>query len=80
MFRLSWNLGEDGIGLVRGSSFEPGRPVDVTFPLPGGETLTLRAEVAGADVADDDLRFVDPPYEARAAIRDYLRGRLGLPS
>jgi hypothetical protein len=80
VFRLAWNVGEDGLGLVRGSSFEVGRPVDVTFTLPGGERLELRAEVAGADVADDDLRFVDPPADAKQAIRAYLRGRLGLPS
>ena len=80
MFRLAWNVGEDGVGLVRGSSFETGRPVDVTFSLPGGETLALRAEVAGVDAEDDDLRFVDPPADARDAIRAYLRARLGLPS
>jgi len=84
VYRLAWNVGEDGLGLWRGSSFDAGRPVDVTFTLPGpgpvGETLTVRAEVAGADGADDDLLFVDPPAEAKQAIRAYLRDRLGLPT
>lgn len=81
VFRLAWNVGEDGIRLVRGASFEPGRPVDVTFGLPDGDRLTLRAEVAGD--SDDpaeavDLDFVDPPADARVALRRYVHERLGL--
>ena len=80
---MTWNVGEDGIRLVRGASFEPGRPVDVAFALPDGERLSLRAEVGGED--DDperavDLEFIDPPSEARVALRRYVHQRLGLPS
>jgi hypothetical protein len=86
VFRLSASLGEDGVRLVRPAPFEVGRPVDVRFALPAGETLTLRAEVLPVD--DDDaldgaggreLAFVAPPGEARAAIRAYVRARLSLP-
>jgi hypothetical protein len=83
VFRLAWNVGEDGLRLARSASFEPGRPLEVTFGLPDGDRLTLRAAVAGED--DDpaqavDLDFLDPPADARLAIRRYVHGRLGLPS
>src|SRR5262245_57270884 len=79
VFRLAANVGEDGIRLARGASLEVGRPVDVRFDLPdGGGTLALRAIVDGA-VEDDELPFIDPPAEAREAIRRYVHGRLGLP-
>ena len=83
VFRLAWNIGEDGIRLARGASFEPGRPVDVAFGLPDGDRLTLRAEVEGEeDDAENavDLMFVDPPSDARVALRRYVHERLGLPS
>ena len=64
------------------------RPVDTAtvelrFGLPDGDPLLLRAEVAGEE--DDpnkavDLLFVDPPAEARVALRRYVHQRLGLPS
>jgi hypothetical protein len=79
VFRLAWNVGEDGVGLVNGASFEEGRPVEIAFTLPGGDRLTLRAEIAGLEAQDDDLRFMDPPSDARAAIRQYVHQRLGLP-
>jgi hypothetical protein len=83
VFRLTWNVGEDGLQLERGASFEPGRPVEVRFGLPDGDRLHLRAEVTGED--DDpekavDLAFVEPPSEARVALRRYVHQRLGLPS
>src|SRR5262245_26722765 len=78
-FRLAAAVGEDGIRLVRGASFEPGRPVDVRFALPGGGALALRATVDGGNVEDDELGFIDPPADAREAIRRYVHGRLGLP-
>jgi hypothetical protein len=81
VFRLAAAVGEDGIRLARGASFEPGRPVDVRFDLPdGGGALALPAIVAEGDGADDQLAFVDPPAEAREAIRRYVHGRLGLPT
>ena len=79
VFRLAAAVGEDGIRLVRGASFEPGRPVDVRFELPDGGALALRAIVGEGDAQDDDLGFVDPPSEAREALRRYVHGRLGLP-
>jgi hypothetical protein len=83
VFRLAWNVGEDGLRLGRGASFEPGRPVEVTFGLPDGDRLTLRASVVGEDEDPAhavDLDFIDPPADARAALRRYVHGRLGLPS
>jgi hypothetical protein len=83
VFRLAWNVGEDGLRLARGASFEPGRPVHVTFGLPDGDRLTLRATVTGEDedpAQAIDLDFVDPPAEARVAIRRYVHDRLGLPA
>lgn len=79
-FRLTAAIGEDGIRLARGASFEIGRPVDLSFDLPdGGGALALRATVGEGDAADDQLAFIDPPAGAREAIRRYVHGRLGLP-
>lgn len=82
VFRLAWNVGEDGIRLVRGSSFEPGRPVEVRFSLPSPDARPweLRAEIAAGEEDDDELLFLDPPSEARAEIRRYVQDRLGLPA
>jgi PilZ domain-containing protein len=80
VFRLSAAVGEDGIRLARGTAFEPGRPVDVRFALPdGGGALALPAIVDAGDAPDDEIAFVDPPADAREAIRRYVHGRLGLP-
>jgi hypothetical protein len=79
VFRLAAAVGEDGIRLARGASFEPGRPVDVRFQLPDGGVLALRAIVGEGDAQDDELGFVDPPADAREALRRYVHGRLGLP-
>jgi len=79
VFRLATAVGEDGLRLARGASFEPGRPVDLRFALPDGGALALRATVGDGDGPDDDLRFVDPPSEARETIGRYVRERLGLP-
>jgi hypothetical protein len=79
VFRLAEAVGETGIRLARGASFEPGRPVDVRFDLPEGGRWALRATVTGAHAEDDEVSFVDPPADAREAIRRYVHGRLGLP-
>ena len=79
VFRLAANVGEDGIRLARGASFEPGRPVDVRFGLPDGGSWSLRAIVGEGEAVDDELGFVDPPSEAREALRRYVHERLGLP-
>jgi PilZ domain len=87
VFRLAASVGEDGVRLFRAAPFEVGRPVDVRFAVPGGDVLALRAEVLPADAEDDaldgaggrELTFIEPPGEARAAIRAYVRARLALP-
>jgi hypothetical protein len=79
VFRLAAAVGEDGIRLARGAPFEPGRPVDVRFALPDGGALALSAVVDAGDAPDDEIVFVDPPADAREAIRRYVQGRLGLP-
>ena len=79
VYRLSAAVGEDGIRLARGASFEPGRPVDVRFALPDGAPLALAAVVDAGDAEDDEMAFVDPPADAREALRRYVHGRLGLP-
>jgi hypothetical protein len=86
-FRLSASVGEDGVRLGRAAPFEVGRPVDVRFVLPAGEALALRAEVLPVDGDEDELEgaggrelaFLEPPSDARAAIRAYVSARLGLP-
>src|SRR3954471_10162507 len=79
LFRLAAAVGEDGLRLARGASFEPGRPVDVRFDLPdGGGAVALRAIVGEGEGGDDQLVFTDPPGGAREAIRRYVHGRLGL--
>jgi PilZ domain len=80
VFRLAAAVGEDGIRLAGGASFEPGRPVDVRFDLPDGGALALAAIVTEGDAADDEIAFVNPPPDAREAIRRYVHGRMGLPS
>ena len=79
VFRLAAAVGEDGIRLARGASFETGRPVDLRFALPDGGPMALPAIVGEGEGPDDELGFVDPPAEARAAIRRYVHLRLGLP-
>jgi hypothetical protein len=83
VFRLAADVGEDGLRLARSAPFEPGRPVDLRFALPGGETLALRARIAGEPEGDEpavDLIFLDPPADARLALRRYAHERLGLPA
>jgi hypothetical protein len=89
VFRLAASVGEDGVRLGRAAPFEIGRPVEVRFALPEGEVLALRAEVLHADDEDErlhegaggrELTFLEPSIEARAAIRAYVRARLGLPA
>ncbi len=86
VFRLAAAIGEDGVRLQRGSSFEPGRPVEVRFALPGPTSasgivpLALRAVIAPGEAEDDTLEFIDPSSDSRAAIRHYVHERLGLPT
>ncbi len=87
VFRLSRSVGEDGVRLARPAPFEIGRPVDVVLRLPEApEPLRLRAELLaadgdrpeGPDAGGRELRFLDPPHAARAAIHRYVADRLGL--
>jgi hypothetical protein len=87
LFRLSRELGEEGICLERPAPFELGARVELRLTVPGGEEpLSLRATVEALDDAEEraerggrGLRFIDPPHEARRAIRTYVAQRLGLP-
>jgi hypothetical protein len=88
-FRLAQSVGEDGVRLVRPAPFEPGRPVEIAFTLPDGPALRLSAEVLHADSDDEkqnegaggrELTFIEVPSDARAALRGYVRSRLGLPA
>ena len=93
-FRLAWNIGEDGVRLCGDLPFELGRLVEARLLLPGGEPLALRAHVTAGNCdreprdrnadpsgGDDagELSFVDPPSDARAALRRYVIERLELP-
>jgi hypothetical protein len=87
IFRLAWNVGEDGLRLAGDLPFEPGRPIEARFQLPDGEALALRASVASDGGDDDDdrerpreLAFLDPPADARIALRRYVQVRLELPA
>jgi hypothetical protein len=93
-FRLAWNIGEDGLRLCGDLPFESGRIVEAHFRLPGGEALALRARITAGgsdrergdksgDRTEDEageLSFVDPPSDARGALRRYLIERLELPA
>jgi hypothetical protein len=85
VFRLAWNVGEDGLRLGAGLPFETGRLVEARFRLPGGESFALPARVTAGgpdrEEADEagELIFVEPPSDARAALSNYVIGRLELP-
>jgi hypothetical protein len=80
LYRLAWNVGEDGLRLEKDSSLEPGRDVQVAFALPGGETLALRGEIGPGESENDEITFIEPTQDARIALRRYVHERLGLPS
>ena len=86
VFRLSANVGEDGVCLERPVPFDVGRPVAIGFTLPDASSATvLRAELA---LTDDDgagehggsaLTFLAAPADVRLALHRYVLERLGLP-
>jgi hypothetical protein len=89
VFRLSHQVGEEGVRLSSPAPFELGEPVQVRLQLPGAdEPLTLRAEIelvgddreGGGSVGGCGLRFIEPSREARQALASYVAERLGLPS
>ena len=88
VFRLSHEVGEEGVRLAAPAPFEVGEPVELQLRLPDAtHALKLRAEVAlvgdeqeaGGARGGCGLRFIEPPHEARAALAGYVRARLGLP-
>jgi hypothetical protein len=88
VFRLSHEVGEEGVRLAAPAPFEVGEPVQIRLLLPDSdEPLTLRAEVAlvgdeseaGGARGGCGLRFIEPPREARQALTSYVARRLGLP-
>jgi len=89
VFRLSREIGDGGVRLEQPAPFEPGRPVDVRFALPGASsTIQATAEVVvTGDAAEEEgsrggaaLYFLDLAPELRAQIAAYVTERLGLPS
>src|SRR5436305_8716223 len=88
VFRLSREIGEEGLRLERPAPFELGEPVEIRFLLPGTEEpMTLRASVEAVDDEDErsglggrGLRLIEAPHEARHALHRYVAQRLGLPS
>ncbi len=85
VFRLAWNVGEDGLRLVAGLPFESGRLVEARFRLPDGEALSLAARVTAGgpdrEAGDEpgELTFLEPPGDARRALGAYVALRLELP-
>jgi len=85
-FRLSVNVGEDGVRLVRPAPFDVGRPVAIAFALPDAEPVALRAEVALCDEDGEgehggrELVFLAAPADVKQALHRYVAERLGLPS
>jgi hypothetical protein len=85
--RLSTEIGDGGVRLALPVPFEPGRPVELRFALPGGAPMALAAQVvATGDPRELDgerggcgLDFRAPPAELRDAITAYVVDRLGLP-
>lgn len=92
-FRLSRNVGSDGLALVRPVPIEIGRTVELRMVLPlaaatslgeGEGALTLRAEIAhdddraSGDEGGNQLTFIEPPHDARQLLRVYVKERLGL--
>ena len=87
VFRLSHEVGEQGIRLAGLAPFEVGEPVELRLVLPDTtQPLALRAEV---ELVGDEreeggrggcgLRFIEPPHELRQALAGYVSQRLGLP-
>jgi hypothetical protein len=84
VFRLAWNVGEDGLRLADGLPFESGRLVEARFRLPDGEAFALPARVTAGGPDQEtpepgELAFIEPPADARAALGRYVIDRLELP-
>jgi hypothetical protein len=87
IYRLSRDIGEEGVLLERPAPFELGERIEIRLPVPDTpEPLTLRATVEAVDDEDErggrggrGLRFIEPAHEARRVLRGYVAERLGLP-
>jgi hypothetical protein len=86
--RLSDEIGTGGIRLTSAAPFEPGRPVEVRFVLPGtDETLVMNAEVVLTGDPSEEagerggaaVHFLRPTPEERTALAGYVSDRLGIP-
>jgi len=87
-FRLSDNVGSDGVRLARPVPLEPGQPAEVLLVLPDAAAAPLGLLRATAELASDDgegeggcreIAFVEPPSDARQSLDRYVASRLGLP-
>jgi hypothetical protein len=87
-FRLSEEIGTGGIRLGVAAPFEPGRPVEVRFSLPGSATLlVMDAEVvttgdpseSGGERGGAALHFLRPTPDEKVALATYVSDRLGIP-
>lgn len=95
VYRLSQDIGEDGISLEQAAPFDEGRPVEIRFVLPMlDETIavTMRAELqAGSHAAVDEdgrpvetfggseLAFMEASPNQIEDVRRYVKGRLTRP-
>jgi hypothetical protein len=95
VYRLAYNVGEDGLTLERAAPFDDGRPVEVRFALPLPDatvTLTLQAELQAGyhDAVDEngkrepalggsELAFREPSPNDVEELRRYVKGRLTRP-
>lgn len=87
VFRLSRDLGPEGLRLVQPAPFEIGRPVALRLTLPDTtEPWHLNARIEADDDASESeracggcgLRFLNPPEAAQIAITRYVCDRLGI--
>jgi hypothetical protein len=89
-YRLSEEIGTGGIRLCQAAPFEPGRPVEVRFSLPGapaGAVMVMNAEIVTTGDPSEDggerggaaLYFLNPTPDERAALATYVSDRLGIP-
>jgi hypothetical protein len=88
VFRLSREVGAEGVRLERPAPFEPGEVVEIRLLLPDDpDPLAVRAVIELTEEEDAEgglrggsaLRLLEPPHEAQRALHAYVARRLGLP-
>jgi hypothetical protein len=86
--RLSEEIGTGGIRLTSAAPFEPGRPVEVRFVLPGTSApLVIDAEIVTTGDPSEEagerggaaVHFLKPTPDERTALAGYVSDRLGIP-